>query len=70
MRSGGRTESKIMPLEDTLAVQRILNQASEQLGVYHSKTAQWLCDMRAEPVEALEPAEAPFDQGWAHYAST
>jgi predicted dehydrogenase len=31
----GRTESKIMPLADTLAVQRILNQASEQLGVYH-----------------------------------
>jgi predicted dehydrogenase len=33
----GRTESKIMPLADTLAVQRILNQASEQLGVYHSE---------------------------------
>jgi predicted dehydrogenase len=33
----GRTESKIMPLADTLAVQRILNQASEQLGVHHSE---------------------------------
>lgn len=33
----GRTESLIMPLEDTLAVQRILNEASEKLGVYHSE---------------------------------
>jgi predicted dehydrogenase len=31
----GRTESLIMPLEDTLAVQRILNEASEKLGVHH-----------------------------------
>ena len=29
----GRTESAVMPLADTLAVQRILNEASEQLGV-------------------------------------
>ena len=31
----GRTESAIMPLDDTLAVQRILNGACEALGVYH-----------------------------------
>ena len=31
----GRTESAIMPLDDTLAVQRILNQACEALGVIH-----------------------------------
>jgi predicted dehydrogenase len=31
----GRTESAVMPLDDTLAVQRILNEACEQLGVHH-----------------------------------
>lgn len=31
----GRTESTVMPLADTLAVQRILNEASEQLGIFH-----------------------------------
>lgn len=31
----GRTESSVMPLSDTLAVQRILNEASERLGVFH-----------------------------------
>ena len=31
----GRTESAIMPLDDTLAVQRILNEACERLGVHH-----------------------------------
>jgi predicted dehydrogenase len=31
----GRTESSVMPLADTLAVQRILNEASERLGVVH-----------------------------------
>ena len=31
----GRTESEIMPLADTLAVQRVLNAACEQLGVFH-----------------------------------
>ncbi|MGI3781420.1 MAG: Gfo/Idh/MocA family protein, partial [Janthinobacterium lividum] len=31
----GRTESSVMPLADTLAVQRVLNEASEQLGVFH-----------------------------------
>jgi predicted dehydrogenase len=31
----GRTESAVMPLDDTLAVQRVLNDASEQLGVFH-----------------------------------
>jgi predicted dehydrogenase len=33
----GRTESLIMPLADTLAVQRILNEACERLGVYHAE---------------------------------
>jgi predicted dehydrogenase len=33
----GRSESVIMPLADTLAVQRILNEACERLGVYHSE---------------------------------
>lgn len=31
----GRTESAVMPLADTLAVQRILNDAAERLGVHH-----------------------------------
>ena len=26
-----------MPLDDTLAVQRVLNDASEQLGVFHTE---------------------------------
>jgi predicted dehydrogenase len=33
----GRTESVIMPLADTLAVQRILNEACEKLGVFHTE---------------------------------
>jgi len=33
----GQTESVMMPLQDTLAVQRILNEASEKLGVHHSE---------------------------------
>lgn len=33
----GRAESEIMPLADTLAVQRILNGACEQLGVQHQE---------------------------------
>ena len=33
----GRTESAIMPLDDTLAVQRTLNAACEALGVHHSE---------------------------------
>ncbi len=35
----GRTESAVMPLSDTLAVQRILNQACEALGVFHAEDA-------------------------------
>jgi hypothetical protein len=31
----GRSESSVMPLADTLAVQRVLNGACEQLGVHH-----------------------------------
>lgn len=34
---GGHTESEVMPLADTLTVQRILNDAAEQLGVFHSE---------------------------------
>ena len=33
----GRTESSIMPLDDTLAVQQVLNGACEALGVFHSE---------------------------------
>ena len=33
----GRTESSVMPLADTLAVQRILNEAAERLGVHHQE---------------------------------
>jgi predicted dehydrogenase len=33
----GRTESAVMPLDDTLAVQRTLNYACEQLGVSHAE---------------------------------
>ena len=33
----GRTESAIMPLRDTIAVQRILNEACERLGVFHTE---------------------------------
>jgi predicted dehydrogenase len=35
----GRTESAIMPLDDTLAVQRILNESCESLGVYHREAS-------------------------------
>jgi len=34
----GATESAIMPLDDTLAVQQILNRACEQLGVFHTES--------------------------------
>ena len=36
----GRTESAVMPLADTLAVQRILNEACEALGVVHHEDAR------------------------------
>jgi predicted dehydrogenase len=32
----GRTESSVMPLADTLAVQEVLQQAADQLGVHHT----------------------------------
>jgi predicted dehydrogenase len=38
----GRTESAVMPLEDTLAVQRTLNYACEQLGVFHAEATDVL----------------------------
>ena len=33
----GRSESAVMPLADTLAVQEVLQQAADQLGVHHSE---------------------------------
>ncbi len=33
----GRTESAVMPLDDTLAVQDVLQQAADQLGVHHAE---------------------------------
>jgi predicted dehydrogenase len=33
----GRTESSVMPLDDTLAVQQVLQQAADQLGVHHAE---------------------------------
>ncbi len=36
----GRTESSVMPLADTLAVQRILNEASERLGIFHREDTE------------------------------
>jgi predicted dehydrogenase len=33
----GRSESTVMPLADTLTVQRLLNDAAEQLGVHHAE---------------------------------
>jgi hypothetical protein len=33
----GRTESAVMPLRDTLAVQDVLQQAADQLGVQHAE---------------------------------
>jgi predicted dehydrogenase len=38
----GRTESAVMPLADTLAVQRTLNYACEQLGVFHAEATDVL----------------------------
>jgi hypothetical protein len=35
----GRTESAVMPLADTLAVQAVLGEAAEQLGVRHAEAA-------------------------------
>jgi predicted dehydrogenase len=35
----GRTESAVMPLDDTLAVQQVLQQAADQLGVRHAEAA-------------------------------
>ena len=33
----GRSESAVMPLADTLAVQTVLGEAAEQLGVRHAE---------------------------------
>jgi predicted dehydrogenase len=38
----GRTESAVMPLDDTLAVQRTLNYGCEQLGVHHAEATDVL----------------------------
>ncbi|SDR72600.1 Predicted dehydrogenase [Friedmanniella luteola] len=40
--AAGRTESAVMPLDDTLAVQRVLGEALEQLGVVHHEDAEVL----------------------------
>jgi hypothetical protein len=34
---GGHTESRIMPLDDTLAVQMVMNEACESIGVHHTE---------------------------------
>jgi len=41
----GDTESAIMPLRDTLAVQHILNEASERLGVNHTEDSSLLAPL-------------------------
>ena len=41
----GDTESAIMPLRDTLAVQRILNEACERLGVHHTEDSTLLAPL-------------------------
>ncbi len=38
----GRTESQVMPLADTLAVQDVLQQAADQLGVHHAEACSEL----------------------------
>ncbi|MGZ4658427.1 MAG: Gfo/Idh/MocA family protein [Blastococcus sp.] len=37
----GRTESPVMPLADTLAVQQVLQEAADQLGVAHAEAADY-----------------------------
>ena len=37
----GRTESAVMPLADTLAVQQVLQQAADQLGVRHTEATEF-----------------------------
>jgi predicted dehydrogenase len=41
----GDTESAIMPLRDTLAVQQILNEACERLGVHHTEDSSLLAPL-------------------------
>jgi predicted dehydrogenase len=43
----GRTESAVMPLDDTLAVQEVLQSAAEQLGVEHSEAELDLAEQLA-----------------------
>jgi predicted dehydrogenase len=43
----GRTESEVMPLGDTLAVQDVLQQAADQLGVRHAEAADVPSDASA-----------------------
>ena len=42
----GRTESDVMPLADTLAVQDVLQQAADQLGVRHAEVEVDLEEVR------------------------
>ena len=57
----GRTESAVMPLADTLAVQSLLGQAAEQLGVRHAEDPTVLrrpagqCPASAAPASQARP---------------
>ena len=53
----GRTESVIMPLQDTLAVQRILNEACEKLGVYHSEDSSLLAPLSINSSDSAAAAD-------------
>lgn len=46
--AAGRTESAIMPLDDTLAVQRVLDEALEQLGIHFAEDTVALDPLPAE----------------------
>jgi predicted dehydrogenase len=54
----GRTESVIMPLQDTLAVQRILNEACEKLGVYHSEDSSLLAILSINSSDSAASADS------------
>jgi predicted dehydrogenase len=53
----GDTESAIMPLQDTLAVQRILNEACEKLGVYHTEDSSLLAPLSIDYSDLAASAE-------------
>ena len=45
----GRTQSAVMPLADTLAVQQVLQQAADRLGVRHAESRAGLVDPAGRP---------------------